>query len=145
MELETAVTIDAPAEAVWRTMTGVEDYPRWTSTMTKVERLEPGPLAIGSRVRITQPKLGTNVWTVTAIDPGRSFTWAVRRPGITTEAVHTIELGGRGVRLTLQISQRGVLGRAIARPLRKLTLRYIETEAAGCKAWTESRVNERSA
>src|ERR671922_1785460 len=46
MEFETAVEIDAPASAVWDTMTAVEAYPTWTETMTTVERLDAGPLAI---------------------------------------------------------------------------------------------------
>jgi uncharacterized membrane protein len=145
MELETSIHIEAAAADVWTTMTDVGSYPRWTSTMTKVERLDAGPLAIGSRVRITQPKLGTNVWTVTAIEPGRSFVWEIARPGIRTVATHTIVPDGTGVRLTLGISQRGAIGRLVARVLAGLTQRYIETEAAGCKRWTETARTERSA
>ena len=140
MEFETAVLIDAPAAVVWETMTDVESYPSWTETMSEVRRLDAGPLAAGSRVRIKQPKLGSHVWTVTEIEPGRSFTWVTSAPGARTVASHTIESTARGTRLVLRIDQRGVLGRLIARPLAKLTQRYIETEAAGCKAWSEARV-----
>ncbi len=139
MDFQTSILIDAPPAAVWNVMTEVESYPSWTETMTDVVRLDPGPLAIGSRVRIAQPKLGTHVWTVTAIDPGSSFTWAVKRPGVITEASHTIVPEDGGARLTLRIAQRGFLGRLVGRALAGLTQRYIETEAAGCKAATEAR------
>jgi uncharacterized membrane protein len=140
MELATSVVIGAPAAVVWGTMTDVETYPRWTSTMTAVECVDAGPLALGSRVRITQPKLGTNVWTVTDIVPGESFTWRVKMPGLLTEAFHVIVPVDGGVRLTLRIVQRGAFGRVVGRLLAKLTQRYIDTEAAGCKAWAEARV-----
>ena len=54
-------------------MSDVERWPQWTESVTSVQRLEPGPLAMGSRARIKQPRLLRATWQVTAIEAGRSF------------------------------------------------------------------------
>ena len=68
MWFETSVDIAAPADVVWQTLTDVERWPTWTSSMSRVTPLDPGPLAIGHRVKIKQPSLPTAVWTVDRAD-----------------------------------------------------------------------------
>ncbi len=144
MELSASTDIDASASTVWNSMVDVESYPLWTTTMTRVLRRDGGPLALGSRVRITQPKLGTHEWTVTAIDTGAAFTWVTSKPGLTTAATHTIESHANGVRLRLSITLKGPLGWLVGRLYAGLTKRYLAIEAEGCKRWSEAREREHS-
>ena len=71
MHLEVSTSISAPAERVWATIIDVERWHEWTASITGAEKLEPGELKVGSKVRVKQPKLPPTVWTVTSLEPGR--------------------------------------------------------------------------
>jgi hypothetical protein len=57
---DTLVEIKASADGIVAVLFDVERWPKWTSTMTSVERLDDGSLAVGSRARIVQPKPGAS-------------------------------------------------------------------------------------
>lgn len=138
MSSSTSVEIHATPARVWDTLMQVEDYPDWTTSMTKVVRLDPGPLQVGSRVRITQPRLGTMTWTVSALDAGRSFTWVTSRGGVRAEASHVIAPLAEGrVRLELAVAQTGPLAGVVSRLTRRITARYISLEAEGVRRRSE--------
>jgi uncharacterized membrane protein len=90
MGYETTITIDAPADDVWAVLADVERWPEWTASMQKVERQGGGDLAVGTTVRIKQPRLPATTWHVTDVEPGRSFSWADSSPGVTTFADHRL-------------------------------------------------------
>lgn len=103
MHFETSVDIDAPPETAWNLLKDVERWPDMTASMERVELLDE-PFGLGSRARVHQPKLPTTVWTVTAFDENRTFTWESRSTGVTTTGAHEIipTADGRStVRLTL--------------------------------------------
>ena len=104
-----------------------------------MELLDPGPLRVGSRARIRQPRLPVAEWTVTEIDPGRSFTWVARGPGVRTTGTHVVEPHGDGARATAILVQGGPLGPVVGFLTRGLTKRYLAMEAAGLKARAEAR------
>jgi hypothetical protein len=106
--------------------------------MTSVKRLEGGPLQVGSRVRIHQPKLTPATWTVTELVPGDRFVWTARGPGFLSTAHHELTLAGDGqTRLRLAVEQAGALGGLVGRFGGAMTDRYIALEAAGIKRRTE--------
>ena len=117
----------------------VERWPEWTASVTSVELHGGAPLATGKRARIKQPRLPVTTWTVTALHPGRSWTWAARSPGVNVVADHIVEpLADGRTRAVLTIDQRGVLGRPIGWVARGLTRRYLRMEAEGLRRRSEA-------
>ena len=132
-----ALKIEAPPSRVWEVMTKVELWPEWTESVDEVKRLDSGPLQIGSRVRIKQPRFLSAVWEVTALDPSRSFTWVMRRPGIVATAKHRVQRSGQGSHAELSVTYSGFLGTIVARVFAEITDRYLMFEAAGLKQRSE--------
>lgn len=147
MRFDITTEIDAPPEVVFAVLSEVERWPEWTPTVTRVERLGDAgaPFALGTRLRIVQPKVPPADWTVTALEAGRGFRFVSRSPGATVEADHWIEPAGPGdrSRVTLSVTFGGFLGRLIGRMMRKLNERYLAQEAAGLKQRSEERARER--
>ncbi len=139
MKFEDSAVISAPASTVWEIYSDVGSWPDWTESVTSVEPLDPGPLRVGSRARIRQPRLPVAEWTVTEIDEGRSFTWLARGPGIRSTGTHVVEPHGDGSRATAILVQAGPLGPVVGFLTRGLTGRYLAMEVAGLKARAESR------
>ena len=133
MRNETSISIGAPPERVWPVMTDVEGWPQWTSSVSKIERLEDGELRVGSRARVTQPKLPTVVWQVSSLQPGREFQWENRSPLLHSVGGHRVEPEGAGSKVTLWIEQTGLLVPILALFYKGLTRRYVQTEAEGLK------------
>jgi uncharacterized membrane protein len=141
MEQSTSIDVDAPIERVWEVLGDVERWSEWTSTVTSVARLDDGPLRLGSQARIEQPKIPPAEYEVTDLEPGHSFTWVARAPGVRTTARHTLEVLPDGrTRVTLAVDQGGPVGAVMGRFYRGLTDRYLANEAEGLKARSEGRV-----
>lgn len=139
MEQTVKVDIAAPLERVWAALSDVESWPEWTPTVTSVRRLDEGPLRPGSRARIVQPRIPEAEYVVTALVPGRSFTWEASAPGVLTTARHDAEpLPGGGTRVRLSVRQSGWLGAVMGRFYRGLTDRYLANEANGLKTRCEA-------
>ena len=138
MEAHTSIDVAAAPDRVWAVLVDVERWPEWTDSVTGVRPLDPGPLAVGSRVEVSQPRIPTGTYTVTALDPGRAFTWEQRQPGSTVAAHHTCaRLPDGGTRVELRVVMSGALGGVVGRLYRRLTDRYLAMEAAGLKARAE--------
>jgi uncharacterized membrane protein len=135
---ETSVEISAPPDRVWAVMSDIERWPEWTPTVTRLEPLDPGPLAVGHRARIRQPRLLPAVWQVTALEPGRGFTWVTRSPGVRATGRHWVEAAGPGSRAHLAVSFDGILAGLAARLTGGLTTRYLGLEARGLKERSEA-------
>lgn len=138
--MEQSVTIDiaAPPERVWDVLSDVESWPEWTPTITAVHLLDAGPLQVGSRAKVRQPRLPEAEYVVTELVTGRSFTWVADRPGVLTTASHSIEPLASGVRVRLSVAQTGWLGGLTGRLYRGLTDRYLANEANGLKRLCEA-------
>lgn len=140
-----SVAIVAPPSRVWDVLVHVEQWPEWTPTVLAVERLDTGPLSIGSRTRIHQPKLRPAVWQVTELDQAKGvFIWIARSPGITVTAGHCIDRTPLGSHATLTISFSGVLAPLVRLPMGKLTRQYVQTEAESLKQRSETWRQQRT-
>ena len=132
------ISISAPPERVWDVVVDVEAWPARIPTVDRVERLDDGPLAVGAKTRLAQPKLPEAVWTVTELTPGSAFTWTSTSPGVRVTASHLVEPAPEGSRLTLAIDLGGWMAPVGWLMTRSLTQRYVQTEAASIKAAAEA-------
>jgi uncharacterized protein YndB with AHSA1/START domain len=131
-----SIAIDAPIDVVWSVFTDVERWPTWASSFTSVELID-GPMRLGAKARIRQPRLPTLVWEVTKWSPGHSWTWTAMSPGARTEASHVLTRSGEGTVAEQSITSSGLLGRVAAFVWRSVTRRYLAIEAAGLKQQSE--------
>ena len=138
MITEDSVEIDAPPRLVWDVFSDVERWPEWTASVTSLKGLDGPTLALGKRFTIKQPGMSKLVWKVTEIDPGSSWTWVQRSPGVRVTARHDViaQPGGRTL-VRQQLDQGGVLGALVGRLMLNKTKRFLELEAQGLKARSE--------
>jgi uncharacterized protein YndB with AHSA1/START domain len=133
MHTEVITAIAAPADTVWAILSDVERWSTWTASITSVEL--DGPLAVGAKAKVRQPKLPPTTWTVSEVVPGRSFTWRATNPGSRATGEHEITpTGDRSCEVRLTLDQEGPLGSLFGFLYRGLTKRYVQMEADGLTA-----------
>lgn len=128
-----AIDVPALAPRVWDVLCDVEHWPQWTPSMTAVELLTAGPLAVGSRVRIKQPRLPTVEWTVDQLIPGRAFAWTARTAGTTSRADHSVTPAATSSRVEASLVQTGPLAGLLSVAYGRLTRRYLHQELHGLR------------
>lgn len=138
MRFEADTDIAADVEQVWAVLVDVPRWPEWTASVSRAERGEPGPLAVGATARLTQPKLRPAVWRVTELTEGREFTWVSQTPGVRTRGEHRLlPLPDGRTRVELVIAQSGPLAGLIGWLYGDLLRRYLRLEADGLKRRSE--------
>jgi uncharacterized membrane protein len=138
MDFKISVDIAAPPAAVWAVMADVERWHEWTASVRSVRLLDKGPLRVGSRALIRQPKFPPAVWKVTALDEGRSFTWKTGVPGVRVYGHHSVTASGTGSCAVLALRYEGPVARLLGRITRDITERYLNLEAGGLKKRSEA-------
>ena len=134
----TTIDIQAPPDRVWAAVRDVEHWSEWTPTVISIRPLDPGPLAVGNRAIVRQPKLLPARWQVTELEEGSGFTWIMRGPGVLVTARHSVEAAANGSRATLSLDFSGPLGPLCARLARGLNARYLAIESRGLKKRAEA-------
>jgi len=139
MRFEATADVSDSAQHVFDTYADVEHWPSWTGSVTSVEKIDPGPLKVGLRARVRQPKLPVAVWQVTRLVPGQEFTWEARGRGVHTIGTHRVTPTGDGsVRVSAILEQAGPLGWLVGLLTARITRRYLRTEVDGLKAYCEA-------
>jgi uncharacterized membrane protein len=132
VHVEQTAPVAASAEAVWDAVVDVERWPAWIRSMRRVVRLDEGPLAVGSRVRVKQPRFMPVIWRVSKLDPGRSFTWTSSTPGQDATVTRSVRPMGAGTsELTITVDITGVLAPVFGVTVSRITRRYLRMEAEG--------------
>jgi hypothetical protein len=142
MTFQVSVEIAAPPDVVWDVMSDPERWHEWTASIRGIRLLDDGPLRIGTRALVRQPKFPPALWKVTALDPGRSFTWKAGAPGMWVYGYHAVAPARSGTRATLSVRYEGAAGRLLGRMTRAITGRYLAMEAAGLKQRSEERTRD---
>lgn len=139
MHFEEAIDIEASQQRVWDVLSEIEAWPRRIETVESVESLTPGPVAIGSRIRLKQPKLPEGEWEISVWDAPTYFEFRQKSGGVTSVAGHRVEaLADSRSRLTLSLDMRGLPVAVVALFFKDLTKRYMTLEAQGIKGAAES-------
>ena len=121
----------APADRLWSVMSQVRRWPQWLPTVDAVTPLDPArPDEVGARYSVEQPGLPRAVWTITTIEPGRSFTWESAQPGIRSVGTHELRPGADGATtIVLGIAWSGLLAPLLRLAVGRKALDYVTREA----------------
>jgi hypothetical protein len=114
--------------------------------MTRITPLADGPLGIGSKARVKQPRLLATTMTVTAFEPEKAFTWETGAFGGKAVAIHEISPnanGGTHLRLALEMT--GGLSSVFGPLMAKMSRNYVNMEADGLKRQSEAAQRPSSA
>ena len=97
------IHIDRTPEQVWAYIMDFSKAPRWRNLVRQVEVLTPGPLAVGSQLKITFDARGTvralisEVWSY---EPARRFGVRNTEQRLTGSFQYQLEPDGAGTRVT---------------------------------------------
>ena len=132
------VHIDAPPAKVWDVLADVERWPEFAPQFKSIVRKEEGPLAMGSSARVTPHGFFGSVWTVTQLEPGRSFAWeSGMLPGVHLLGDHVIEPEGDSSSVTFSLRSSGPLAGLLGLALGRIFRRNTRQAAEGLKAFCE--------
>lgn len=137
MDFQDSIEINATPGRIWEILLDVERWPEWTESMERVRKLDAGDLRVGSKVAVVQPKVPPVTWTVTAIEPGKSFSWEADARGVHSVATHAIEPNGGSSKVTLSVHQTGFAAKLLGWYLRRISAKYVPIEARGLKQRAE--------
>jgi len=94
MRFESSIEINAPAEKVWALMGKLEEWPQWTPSIKKIERVSKGPLEVGSKLAVTTKISGLTVtllMTITEFVPERNVVLEGKALGTKLTRFYTLE------------------------------------------------------
>ena len=131
MTITHELIIEAPVPDVWALTVDVEAWPAMTPTITSVQRLDTGPLRVGSTARIKQPGQSARIWTVTTLEPNEAFAWETKVFGMRMIGGHRLEQVGEGCRNVLSVGMSGALSGIVEGLLERQLRKTIATENEG--------------
>ena len=120
IELTAAVEVDRPADEVWRLVADYARDPEWRAGVATMAPSTSGPVVEGTTTAEELRMAGRtwdNTGVVTAVEPGRRFTWRTTS-GVPASGSRTVVPlpGGRcRVELTVSVTAGGAL--RLLRPL----------------------------
>lgn len=135
-----SIRIGAPPADVWAAIVDLEGWPAWAAQFKRLERLDAGPLAPGSRVRVTPNGLPGAVWRITDYQEGRSFTWASSLvPGVLVTGGHALTPDDNATDAEFWLEASGPLGTLLSPLLRRTVFsRNTKSATEGLKRYMES-------
>jgi hypothetical protein len=139
--IEKQQVIHSLPQEVYSVLIRLEDWRKWTSSINSISILDKASFSVGSKVMILQPKLPPAKWTITDIQPNKSFTWTKESFGLKIIAVHLINESPEGSLFTNRVEYQGFLAAPVYFLTRSLTQLYLTLEAEGLKRACEKSRN----
>ncbi|MFO0912734.1 MAG: SRPBCC family protein [Pirellulales bacterium] len=137
-KVEDSIQINAPVDLVWQVTLDVVNWPTWTPTVTRADRLDDGPFGLGSQTRLEQPGLPPAVWTVTAVEPYRRFAWRASVRGMHMTGIHQMEpRGDHATMSVLTLQMEGWFGQLLWPWIASRIGASLQQENAGLKRHCE--------
>ncbi len=135
------IRIEAPPEEIWAVLVDVEAWPTWASQFERIDRLDAGPIAFGSRVLVKPKKMPARTWKITNYEEGRSFTWgSPLSPGVRVIGGHSLTPAGDGTTAEFWLEAHGPIGTLLGPILRRSIFREnTRTATEGLKRHVEGR------
>ena len=137
MRFSSSVEINAPVEKVWALVDRLEEWPQWTASIKKIERVSGGPLTVGSQLSVTAKvsRLTVNLlMTITEFVPERSVIMRGRALGTNLIRFYFFEpvngktkvtIGGEVSGLLAWLARRG--GQAVSDEIAQAAKKRIES------------------
>jgi uncharacterized protein YndB with AHSA1/START domain len=135
------IHIDRAPETVWNYMMDFSKSPRWRNLVRDVQVLTPGPLRVGSEMRISFDVMGkvrSAVSEVWAFEPARRFGVRNTEQNVRGTFEYTLapEAGGTRVVFTCDVRPRGFMWLVMPWLVRGNRLRY-EQQLSNLKSEVE--------
>jgi carbon monoxide dehydrogenase subunit G len=145
IRVDREIEVDRPAAEVFERLTRIEDLPRWQPAIVEAELTSPGPIAVGSTIRLVAVAGGQRTEAIGSITeftrPGVIGLTAKAGPADITARVVVTPLTNASCRVSLGTSIK--LG-GMLRFVEGIARTRIEAEApaaaAAVKEWLESEV-----
>ena len=147
MKIEIEADIAAPLEAVYATVTDIAHWQDFIRAVERLEILNPGPVAVGTKFRETRTMFGrtaTEEMTVATLAPPHRFDLTAENHGTRYRAVHEITAAPDGSRLRLVFEGTAVtfgarLGMVIGFLFKGAVTKQLQSDLADIKAEAERR------
>jgi len=97
------IHIERPPDRVWSYIMDFDKAPRWRNLVRKIEVVTPGPLAVGSQLKVTFDVRGsvrTVISDVWSYEPGRRYGVRNTEQGLTGSFEYQLEPDATGTRVT---------------------------------------------
>lgn len=133
LEIQKCFIVQAKPALIFKILTDVENWNTWTASVRKSTLLNGATFAIGTKVKIIQPKLFPVIWEITEMRDNNSFTWTSNSLGLKITAKHIIQEAGDFSIVWLVTTYKGFLSRLIYNLTSALTNKYMTMEADGLK------------
>ena len=117
------VTLAAPPDLVWRTITDVDAFPSWRTDVKTVERVP----ATASPTWIEHGRSGALRLTVETSDPPRRLVTRIADPSLPFGGTWTFELAPSAGGTTLTVTEHGEIYNPIFRALARFVFGYEST------------------
>jgi len=129
MRFESSIDINAPATKVWVLIDKLEEWPQWTRSINKIEKLSKGPLAVGSQLSVTAKVSGLTVkllMTITEFVPERIVVMQGRALGTNLTRFYNLEPVNGKTRVTIGGDVSGALAWLVCRGGQKVSAKIAQ-------------------
>ncbi|MDT7582006.1 MAG: hypothetical protein QOK35_3270 [Pseudonocardiales bacterium] len=97
--------IRATPETLWRLLADVDGWVHWNAGIESISL--DGPLAVGTRFRMTPPGEQTLTSTIVELEPGRLLTDLTELDGVAVRVEHRLDPGRDATTVTYRIAVSG--------------------------------------